>query len=212
MPGDDDTTQASGVDGSSASETSKLIYGDEFYLHPNDSSITNFINIKLKGTKNYNVWSCAMTLALQTKKKIGFIDGKCKKPSDKSLANQWDLCNSPIRSSLLTREPLPDVKTAFSLVSREESHRGSSSSSRTKSQVSVFAAKGPNSNNYNRKNQNNKNPNLDLYLKKTMGTGSQQGEAESKDDDGESSSFESINTSDDESLRNDGITDDISHS
>nr|GEX13164.1 ribonuclease H-like domain-containing protein [Tanacetum cinerariifolium] len=49
----------------------------------------------------------------------------------------------PIRSNLLTKEPFLDVKTAFSLVSREESHRGSSSSSSgTKSQVSVFAAKG----------------------------------------------------------------------
>ncbi|GJY03526.1 putative RNA-directed DNA polymerase [Tanacetum coccineum] len=62
MPGDDDTTQGGGGGGgSSASEASKLIYGDELYLHPNDSSITNFINIKLKGTENYNVWSYAMT-------------------------------------------------------------------------------------------------------------------------------------------------------
>ncbi|GKE04660.1 hypothetical protein Tco_1396678 [Tanacetum coccineum] len=46
----------------------------------------------------------------------------------------------PIRSSLLTKEPLPDVKTAFSLISREESHRGSSFGS-TGTKFSVFAAK-----------------------------------------------------------------------
>ncbi|GKF22939.1 hypothetical protein Tco_0075261 [Tanacetum coccineum] len=46
----------------------------------------------------------------------------------------------PIRSSLLTREPLPDVKIAFSLISTEESHRGSSSGS-AGTKVSVFAAK-----------------------------------------------------------------------
>ncbi|GKC48448.1 putative transcription factor interactor and regulator CCHC(Zn) family protein [Tanacetum coccineum] len=242
MPGDDDTTQGGGG-GSSASEASKLIYGDELYLHPNDSSITNFINIKLKGTENYNVWSCAMTLDLQTKKKIGFIDGKflswilgsisqdlylgqcfstspfevwveLKETYDKinrsetfnlhqqinslkrngtpvsdyyhnlnSLWRQFDAitklpsctCDAqkafkkhsdliklmqflmglddiyqPIRSSLLTREPLPDVKTAFSLVSREESHRGSSSStSGTKSQE----------NNNNQRSSNNFNNN-----------------------------------------------------
>ncbi|KAI3830073.1 hypothetical protein L1987_04206 [Smallanthus sonchifolius] len=34
----------------------------------------------------------------------------------------------PIRSNLLTQEPLPNVKTAFSIISREESHRGSNSS------------------------------------------------------------------------------------
>ena len=45
-----DATPPSGAGGSKTSEASKLIYGDELYLHPNDSSITNFINIKLKGT------------------------------------------------------------------------------------------------------------------------------------------------------------------
>ncbi|GKD15364.1 ribonuclease H-like domain-containing protein, partial [Tanacetum coccineum] len=43
----------------------------------------------------------------------------------------------PIRSSLLSRETLPDVKDAFSIVSKEESHTGlaSSSGSVTKTQV-----------------------------------------------------------------------------
>ncbi|GJT95000.1 retrovirus-related pol polyprotein from transposon TNT 1-94 [Tanacetum coccineum] len=70
--------------GSSSSEARKLIYGDELYLHPNDSSITNFVTIKLKGTENYNVWSCAMTLALQTKKKIESHRGS----SSSSLGNK----------------------------------------------------------------------------------------------------------------------------
>nr|GEY83076.1 ribonuclease H-like domain-containing protein [Tanacetum cinerariifolium] len=35
----------------------------------------------------------------------------------------------PIRSSLLSRETLPDVKDAFVIVSREESHSGIASSS-----------------------------------------------------------------------------------
>ncbi|GJY23507.1 multidrug resistance-associated protein 3 [Tanacetum coccineum] len=273
MERDDDTPPPGGGGDSNTSEASKLIYGDELYLHPNDSSITNFINIKLKGTENYQHWSCAMTLALSTKKKFGFINGKCKKPSEKSLANQWELCNSvvlswilgsisqdlylgqcfstspqnvweelketydklngietfnlhhqinslkqngthvsdyyhtlnglwrqfdsmaklpacscdaqkafkthsdliklmqflmglddvyqPIRSSLLRRDPIPDLKTAFSIISREESHRGSSSSSSgNKPQVSVFTARGPNNNNYNKKNQTNKNTNV----------------------------------------------------
>ncbi|KAJ0683143.1 hypothetical protein HanPI659440_Chr16g0655141 [Helianthus annuus] len=32
----------------------------------------------------------------------------------------------PVRTNLLTREPLPSVKVAFSVVSREESHRNAS--------------------------------------------------------------------------------------
>ncbi|GKB23668.1 putative transcription factor interactor and regulator CCHC(Zn) family protein, partial [Tanacetum coccineum] len=67
----------------------------------------------------------------------------------------------PIRSSLLTRDPIPDVKTAFSIISREESHRGSSSSSfGNKAQASVFAAKVHNNNNNFKKNSTAKNPNL----------------------------------------------------
>nr|GEY95582.1 hypothetical protein [Tanacetum cinerariifolium] len=40
-----------------------------------------------------------------------------------------DNASEPIRSSLLSRETLPDVKDAFAIVSREESHRGLASSS-----------------------------------------------------------------------------------
>ncbi|GJS95580.1 hypothetical protein Tco_0802548, partial [Tanacetum coccineum] len=65
----------------------------------------------------------------------------------------------PIRSSLLTRDPILNVKTAFSIISREESHRGSSSFSENKAQTSVFAAKIHNNNNF-KKNLSAKNPNL----------------------------------------------------
>ncbi|GKE09567.1 ribonuclease H-like domain-containing protein, partial [Tanacetum coccineum] len=44
----------------------------------------------------------------------------------------------PIRSSLVSKETLPDVKDAFAIISREESHRGiasSSSSSVSKPQI-----------------------------------------------------------------------------
>ncbi|GJU37390.1 hypothetical protein Tco_1185744 [Tanacetum coccineum] len=64
-----------------------------------------------------------------------------------------------IKSSLLTRDPIPDVKTAFSIISREESHRGLSSSFRNKARASVFAAKVHNNNNIKR-NPSAKNPNL----------------------------------------------------
>nr|GEZ87260.1 hypothetical protein [Tanacetum cinerariifolium] len=66
----------------------------------------------------------------------------------------------PIRSSLLARETLPDVKEAFAIISREESHIGitsSSSSSVTKHQVSSFVAKSNSwTNNGNKKFDNNK--------------------------------------------------------
>ncbi|GJU37393.1 putative RNA-directed DNA polymerase [Tanacetum coccineum] len=66
----------------------------------------------------------------------------------------------PIKSSLLARETLPDVKDAFAIISREESHRGIASSSFgsvTKPQVSSFVAKSNSwNNNGNKKFDNNK--------------------------------------------------------
>ncbi|GJR48598.1 reverse transcriptase domain-containing protein [Tanacetum coccineum] len=58
---------------------SKLDASDPLHLHPNDSSTLTVVLIKLKGTENYQVWSCAMLLALEGKNKTGFTDGSCKR-------------------------------------------------------------------------------------------------------------------------------------
>ncbi|GJX99117.1 hypothetical protein Tco_0356136 [Tanacetum coccineum] len=55
----------------------------------------------------------------------------------------------PIRSALLTMDPLPEVKDAYTTVSREESHRGileSSGVSNSKLNATSFAAKSFNNN------------------------------------------------------------------
>ncbi|GJZ72469.1 ribonuclease H-like domain-containing protein [Tanacetum coccineum] len=49
---------------------SKLDISDPLHLHPNDSTALTVISIKLKGTENYQVWSCAMLLALQGKNRL----------------------------------------------------------------------------------------------------------------------------------------------
>ncbi|GKB84829.1 ribonuclease H-like domain-containing protein [Tanacetum coccineum] len=81
-----------------------------------------------------------------------------------------------IRSNILARDPLPDVKEAFNVVSREESHRGlhsgSGSSSGNKVQPAAFVFK---SNNYkgndfkkgnsNNNNSSNRGPNPNLLCK-----------------------------------------------
>ncbi|XP_022041183.1 uncharacterized protein LOC110943757 [Helianthus annuus] len=93
-----------GIDTGSTSQTliGKLDIGDPLYLHPSDSSALTIVNIKLKGTENYSVWSSAMKLALEAKNKYGFIDGKCvRSESDSVLASQWDRCNSVVLTWLL---------------------------------------------------------------------------------------------------------------
>nr|GEY49287.1 hypothetical protein [Tanacetum cinerariifolium] len=66
-----------------------------------------------------------------------------------------DDCYQPIRSALLTRDPLPILKYAYTTVSREETHRGipeSSSVSEYTLNATSFAAK---SFNNNKRNFNN---------------------------------------------------------
>ncbi|GKA84957.1 ribonuclease H-like domain-containing protein [Tanacetum coccineum] len=128
---------------------SKLDISDPLYLHPNDTTVLTVISIKLKGTENYQVWSCAMLLALEGKNKIGFIDGTCK------------------RSSVLSREVLPDVRSAYATICSVESHRvvvGSIGDSSQRNQASAFVSNIPYRQNIQRNNQNNNNKELDNVL------------------------------------------------
>ncbi|XP_071693141.1 uncharacterized protein [Rutidosis leptorrhynchoides] len=209
---------------------SKLEFNDPLYLHPSDTFGAPLITQKLKGTENYNVWSCALKLSLQTKNKLGFIDGSCARfeyEDDDVLLGQWDRCNSvvltwilmslsedvyngqifsktaesiwtelketydkidasfddmikiddivstnksfqehhqflklmqflmglddvyvPIRCQILTSDPVPNVKTAFSIISRDESHRLHFNNS-VKNQSSAFVSKTSNTSNNN---------------------------------------------------------------
>ncbi|GJY83669.1 ribonuclease H-like domain-containing protein [Tanacetum coccineum] len=73
---------------------SKLDLSHPLHLHPNDSTTMTIVSIKLKGTKNYNVWSCAMLLALEGRNKTGFIDNTFRRSyTDEVLGRQWDRVN-----------------------------------------------------------------------------------------------------------------------
>nr|GEV67234.1 ribonuclease H-like domain-containing protein [Tanacetum cinerariifolium] len=142
---------------------SKLEIRDPLHLHPNDNAALSVISIKLKGAENYQVWSCATLLALEEKNKIGFIDGSCKRSNTDDILgfkkhNQLlklmqilmglDDFYMQIRSFILSREVLPDVRSALDTISSEESHRvavGSVASSSQKNQASAFVSNVPNS-------------------------------------------------------------------
>ncbi|GJV59698.1 ribonuclease H-like domain-containing protein [Tanacetum coccineum] len=103
---------------------SKWDISDPLHLHPNDTIALTVVSIKLKGTKNYQVWSCAMLLALEGKNKTGFINGTCKRSNtNEVLGKLLDDSYMQIRSSILSREVLPDVRSAYATISSEESHR-----------------------------------------------------------------------------------------
>ncbi|GJS99232.1 putative RNA-directed DNA polymerase [Tanacetum coccineum] len=81
---------------------SKLDMSSPLHLHPNDSATLTVVSIKLKGTENYQVWSCAMLLALEGKNKTGFIDGTCRRSNtDEILGRQWDRVNAIVLGWIL---------------------------------------------------------------------------------------------------------------
>ncbi|GJX51637.1 ribonuclease H-like domain-containing protein [Tanacetum coccineum] len=57
----------------------KLDLSIPLHLHPNDSATLTAVSVKLKGTENFQVWSCVMLLALERNNKTGFIDGTCRR-------------------------------------------------------------------------------------------------------------------------------------
>ncbi|GKD77804.1 ribonuclease H-like domain-containing protein [Tanacetum coccineum] len=76
---------------------SKLDVSHPLHLHPNDSMTLTVDSVKLKGTENYQVWSCAMLLALEGKSKTKFIDGSCRRSNtDEVLGRQWDRVNDVV--------------------------------------------------------------------------------------------------------------------
>nr|GEU34005.1 ribonuclease H-like domain-containing protein [Tanacetum cinerariifolium] len=98
---------------------SKPDISDPLHLHPNGFAALTVISVKLKGTENYQVWSCDMLLALEG----------------------LDECYMQIRSNILSRDVLPDVRNAYAIISSKESHRvisSSSSGTSQRSQSSVF--------------------------------------------------------------------------
>ncbi|GJS95733.1 putative RNA-directed DNA polymerase [Tanacetum coccineum] len=96
------TTDDNESDGDNITLISKLDVSNPLHLHPNDSAALTIVTIKLKGTKNYHVWSNAMLLALEERNKTGFIDGSCRRSNvDEVLCRQWDRVNAVVLGWIL---------------------------------------------------------------------------------------------------------------
>ncbi|GJU40918.1 ribonuclease H-like domain-containing protein [Tanacetum coccineum] len=136
---------------------SKFDVSDPLHLHPNDSSALTMVSIKLKRTENYQVWSCAMLLALEGKNKTDFINGSCKRSNTyKVLGRQWDRNSSSIADYYHKLNALRKQFDAMIELPNEESYRVTSSSlsgSSQRIQASAFVYNVPNRSNFQRNNQ-----------------------------------------------------------
>lgn len=63
--------------------TPKIDFSDPLYIGASQVSGAILIPIKLVGSKNYEIWSRSMRIALLGKRKYGFVNGACSKDSYK---------------------------------------------------------------------------------------------------------------------------------
>nr|GEV54095.1 hypothetical protein [Tanacetum cinerariifolium] len=75
---------------------------DPLYLHSSDTNGVPLIIFKLKDTKNYKVLKAVITIAIHTKNKHRFINGKITRPTEGGfLQEQWDKCNYVVLNWIL---------------------------------------------------------------------------------------------------------------
>ncbi|XP_076925214.1 uncharacterized protein LOC143587953 [Bidens hawaiensis] len=87
------------------------------------------------------------------------FDAMVQLPSCSCQASKDDVYQ-PVRTNLLTREPLPTVKVAYSIVSREESHRNSNGLSKSQVINVGFVSKSSQTIDMKKKFMRGPNPNL----------------------------------------------------
>ncbi|CAL9235407.1 unnamed protein product [Arabidopsis halleri] len=85
-----------------------------YYLHASEGPGNLITTVQLKG-ENYEDWAKHVRNALRTKRKLGFIDGTLKKPSDQEELQQWEVVNSMLVAWIMnTIDPI--LKTSITLI------------------------------------------------------------------------------------------------
>ncbi|GJW23287.1 ribonuclease H-like domain-containing protein [Tanacetum coccineum] len=149
---------------------SRLDISNPLHLHPNDSTALTVVSIKLKDEVLGRQWDRVNAVVL------GWILNslpKCVCNASESFKKHNQLMKimqflmslddfyMQIRSSILSREVLPDVRSTYATISSEESHRvasGSVSGSSLRNQVSAFVSNVSNRGNFQRGQSSNTAP------------------------------------------------------
>lgn len=84
--------------------------GDElpkaYYPGSSDAPGNIIMPIKLRGSKSYDEWAASVRLALMSKRKFGFVEGKIKEPMDPDRLADWIVVHSMLVSNSLCNQLL----------------------------------------------------------------------------------------------------------
>ncbi|KAL5825696.1 hypothetical protein ACOSQ3_021759 [Xanthoceras sorbifolium] len=98
---DDRVPSSTDVEQSNASKSkSKSVLSDPYYTHHSDHPGL-VLNSKILNRDNYSAWKRAMILALNSKNKLGFVNGTIKAPSEAADPEDyatWSRCNNMVHS------------------------------------------------------------------------------------------------------------------
>lgn len=102
-PPPNDSGKTVAASDSSKSETSKSDVSNPYFTHHSDHPGLVLVSKSLNGD-NYSGWKRAMTLALNSKNKLGFVNGSIKAPSDEADPEayaSWSRCNDMVHSWII---------------------------------------------------------------------------------------------------------------
>ena len=81
---------------------SASVIPNPYFLNSSENLGNILVTQPLLGMRNYQSWSRALVLALTTKKKIGFVNGKVTKLDlDSPLYEDWESCNTMMLSWMI---------------------------------------------------------------------------------------------------------------
>lgn len=76
----------------SAMATEKIDHTHLLFAHPSDTPGSVWIPVQLTGSEYYELWRRSMKIALQAKRKLGFVIGTCTKDSFMpELHEDWEI-------------------------------------------------------------------------------------------------------------------------
>ncbi|XP_062014225.1 uncharacterized protein LOC133730695 [Rosa rugosa] len=180
------------------SEMSKSDLSNPYYTHHSDHPGLVLISKPLNGD-NYAGWKRAMTLALNSKNKLGFVNGTITAPSEETDLEgyaTWSRCNDMVHSWIINtldpeisdsviyyptaqevwedlHERFSQVRKAYAAVAQDEKQRSLYASHlTTESSSAVMAVRNPGRSNYNsgRGGRFEKNDRQNQHLNRSFGS------------------------------------------